>query len=340
MLLPVGLLLSLFLTGCEVFKGAHQSTFDAKGPVAVEQLNLFMLSLWVIGFIFVAVASVLLYAVIRFRWRPGMREEDIPVQTHGNPLLEISLIVVSVLLLVILAIPTVRVAAFSYDVPAYAQDDVLEITATGYQWWWQFEYSDLGVVTSNEMVIPTDRYVRIHVRSADVIHSFWVPKLGGKRDMIPNRSNFLWLKADEEGEYYGQCAEFCGTSHANMLFRVHAYNDARFDEWVAKKLRNSTEPTTELALQGRNLFQSKGCVQCHRIDGAGGLLGPDLSHFGTRGTVAAALLPNDAAGENLALWIRDPERVKPGNLMTAGVKDQNLQEEEIQRLVAYLQSLK
>lgn len=340
---PIGLLASLFLTGCEVFKNAHQTTFDPKGPVAVEQLDLFMWSLWVIAFIFVAVGAVLLYATIRFRRRPGQREEDIPVQTHGNPLLEISLIVASVFLLVILAVPTVRVAAFSYNIPVEAEDDVIEVTATGYQWWWSFEYPDIGVVTANEMVIPVDRYVRINVRAQDVIHSFWVPKLGGKRDMIPNRNNFLWLKGDEVGEYHGQCAEYCGTSHANMLFRVHVVEQEQFDEWVEMKSRPSPEPTGEqnLALEGQNLFRSKGCVQCHNIEGiGGGALGPDLSHFGTRGTIAAALLRNDEEGKNLARWIRDPESVKPGNLMTAGVAQQQFTEDEIERLVAFLQSLK
>ncbi len=340
-LIPLGLLASLFMTGCSVFTDANQSTFDPKGPVALEQLNLFMLSFWLITFIFIAVGAALLYVTVRYRWKPGMREEDIPAQTHGNPLLEISLIVASVILLVILAVPTIRVGSFSYNVPEEAEEDVIEVTAIGYQWWWRFEYPDAGVVTGNELVVPVDAYVRVQLRTEDVIHSFWVPKLFGKRDMVPNRSNNLWFKADEVGVYYGQCAEFCGESHANMLFRVIVMEQEEYDEWLAMKNRPSPEPAQDqqLALQGSNLFRSKGCVQCHTIKGlGGGVLGPDLSHFGTRKTVAAGILENTP--ENVALWIFDPERVKPGNLMTEGVKPQNITEVEAQSLAAYLRSLK
>lgn len=339
-LIPLGLFSSLFLTGCSVFTNANQSTFDPKGPVALEQLNLFMLSFWLITFIFVAVGSVLLYAVIRFRWKPGM--EELPVQTHGHPLVEVSLIVASVLLLVLLAIPTIRVSVFSYNVPEAQEEDVIEVTAIAYQWWWRFEYPNAGAVTANELVIPVGRPIRVQLRSGDVVHSFWVPKLAGKRDMIPNRSNNLWFQADEAGEYYGQCAEFCGTSHANMLFRVIALEESEYEEWLKMKDRPSPapEPDQKYALQGSNLFKTKGCVQCHTIKGGGGsgILGPDLSHFGTRTTVAAGLLDNTP--ENVASWIRNPEFIKPGNLMTDGVMQQNLKEEEIESLTAYLRSLK
>lgn len=339
-LLPLGLLASLFLTGCEVFKNAPQTTFDVKGPVAQAQQELFMLTLWVTAFIFVVVASVLLYAVVRFRRRAGEADKKIPANTHGNPLIEIGLIVGSVILLIIIAVPTYTVGVFSYQVPAEYEENVLEITATGEQWWWRFEYPDLGIVTANEMVIPTNRAVRIHVRSADVVHSFWIPKLGGKRDMIPNRNNFLWVLADEAGEYHGQCAEFCGTSHANMLFRVFAKEEAEFDQWVERHQGPAQAPEAGLALEGRSLFQSKGCVQCHNVTGvaAGGVIGPDLTHFGGRTTIAAALLPK--TDENLTLWLTDPERVKPGNLMAPAIEEQNLTEAEIERLVAFLQSLK
>lgn len=339
-LIPLGLFACLFLTGCELLTNAPQTTFDVKGPVAEAQQNLFMLTIWVTTFILVAVASALFYAVFRFRRRAGEKDKEISAKAHGNPLVEIGLIVASILLLVIIAVPTYTVAVYTYNVPEELEEDVLEVTATGYQWWWRFEYPDLGIVTANELIIPTDRAVRIQVRSQDVVHSFWVPKLGGKRDMVPNRRNNLWLLADEAGEYHGQCVEFCGTSHANMLFRVFAKEEAEFDQWVERHQAPAEKPDADLALEGQNLFQAKGCVQCHNVTGVapGGVLGPDLTHFSDRTTIAAALLPKTE--ENLTLWLSDPEAVKPGNLMAPAVEKQNLTEAEIERLVAFLQSLK
>ncbi len=338
LLLPA-LLACLLLTGCELFTTAPQTTFDVKGPVAAEQQKLFMLTLWVCSFIFVAVASSLGYVVIRFRKRKGESDKEGASEVHGHPLVEVSLIAASILLLVIIAVPTYSVAVFTYQIPEEYQDDVVQVTATGYQWWWHFEYPELGIVTSNELVIPTGRAVNIEVRSQDVVHSFWVPKLGGKRDMVPNRNNNLWLLADEPGEYHGQCAEYCGTSHANMLFRVFAKEPAEFDAWVAATAEPGKDPSAGLALEGKKVFEAKGCRQCHNVTGvaAGGLLGPDLTHFGSRTTIAAAILPKTE--ENLTLWLTDPERVKPGNKMTPGIAPQNLTEAEIERLVAFLQSL-
>lgn len=339
-LLPLSLLATLFLAGCQVFTDAPQTTFDPKGPVAQVQLDIFSLTLWVCAFIFVVVASTLLYAVIRYRRRAGEADKEISAHAHGNPMIEVGLIVGSVLLLVVIAFPTFDAAVFSYDVPEEYGDDILEINAVGHQWWWSFEYPELGVLTANEMVIPVGRPVRVHLRAQDVIHSFWIPKLAGKRDMIPNRNNFLWLLADETGEYHGQCAEFCGTSHANMLFRVFSKEKTDFDQWVAQQRAPGRAPEVAAELTGRNLFQAKGCVQCHNVTevAPGGILGPDLTHFGSRTTIAAAILPKTEA--NLALWLREPERVKPGNLMTSAVMDQNLTESEIQSLVAFLMSLK
>lgn len=339
-LFPLGLIASLFLTGCAVFKDAPQTTFDPRGPVAQVQLDLFNLTLVICTFIFVAVAATLLFVVVRYRRREGEKDKEISPNAHGNPVIEISLIVASVLLLVIIAVPTYDAAVYGYDVPKDLEEEAIDVYAIGYQWWWRFEYPDLGVVTANEMVIPAGRPVRVHLRSRDVIHSFWVPKLAGKRDMVPNRDNFLWLMADEPGEFHGQCAEYCGTSHANMLFRVFAKEASAFDEWVGQQKAPGRAPELELAVTGRDLFRNKGCVQCHNVAqvAPGGVLGPDLTHVGSRTTLAGALLENNK--ENLHRWISDPESVKPGNLMTEAVETQNLTDAEVEALVAFLTSLK
>ena len=219
-----------------------QSTFDPKGPVARSQLDLFYVTLWVTGIIFVIVAAVLTYATLKFRARTdGEEHEEPPEQGHGNPLIELSLIALSVLALVFIAVPTLRSIWFTYEVPDSEQATAYEITATGYQWWFRFEYpkeqidGGANLVAANELVIPAGRAVHVNLRTIDVIHSFWVPKLAGKVDMIPNRGNHLWLKADEPGYFWGQCAEFCGESHAVMRFRVIALGEKEFADWLVEQ---------------------------------------------------------------------------------------------------------
>jgi len=241
----------IFLTGCtwlhQVFSlSGPQSTMVTAGPVAKVQWDLFMITVWVTTFIFVVVGAVLAYAQIRFRARSEADEKsEPPAQGHGNPLIEIGLIVASVGLLVIIAIPTVRDIWYTHDVPEAEKGNALDVTATGYQWWFKFEYptelvklpagGEAPLVTGNELVVPAGRPIRVHLRTVDVIHSFWIPKLAGKVDMMPNRPNFLWFKADRPGYYYGQCAEYCGESHAIMKFRVIALDQADYDQWLTKQ---------------------------------------------------------------------------------------------------------
>lgn len=228
------------LTGC--WLDGPQSTFDIKGPVARAQLDLFMVTVYVTAFIFVAVGAVLAYATLRFKARSTADERaEPPPQGHGNFLVEMSLVSASVLCLIIIAFPTLKNIWFTYDVPEGQKANAYEITATGYQWWFKFEYPNEQIngvgplVTGNELVIPAGRPVRVNLRTVDVIHSFWVPKLAGKVDMIPNRANHLWLQADEPGYFYGQCAEFCGDSHAIMRFRVIALPAQEFAAWLANQ---------------------------------------------------------------------------------------------------------
>ena len=241
------------LTGCDLnfwtMKG-HQSTIDVDGPVAKAQLHVFYVTCWVTLVIFLIVGSVLAYAILKFRARTDADEHaEPPEQGHGNPFIELGLIGASVLALVIIAIPTIEAIGYTYDVPAEDKATAYEINATAYQWWFKFEYPAEQIagagplVAANEMVIPAGRAVHINLRAMDVIHSCWVPKLAGKVDMIPNRGNFLWLKAEAPGYYWGQCAEYCGDSHAVMRFRVIALGPRDFNEWVNRQ----TGPAREVA---------------------------------------------------------------------------------------------
>ncbi len=216
-----------------------QSTFQVEGPVARDQLQLFYITCYVTFAIFIIVGAILAYATLKF-WAHSDADEhaEPPPQGHGNPLVEVGLIGAAVLALVVIAIPTLKGIWYTYDVPAESKADAYEVVATGYQWWFKFEYpkeqiAGAGPLTcANELVIPAGRPVRIALRSMDVMHSFWVPKLAGKVDMIPNRANFIWLKAEHPGYFWGQCAEFCGESHAVMRFRVVALGPQEFRDWV------------------------------------------------------------------------------------------------------------
>jgi cytochrome c oxidase subunit 2 len=395
---------TLLLAGCDFNfwkMDGPQSTLNVAGPVARSQLELFYVTCWVTFGIFAIVAAVLAYATIRFRERKGDDENaELPEQSHGNPVIEISLIGASVLALVIIAIPTLKAIWFTYDVPEAKKGDAYTVNAIGYQWWFRFEYpneqiKDVGpLVTSNELVIPAGRPVHINLRTMDVIHSFWIPKLAGKVDMIPNRGNHLWLEADKAGYYWGQCAEFCGDSHAVMRFRVIALGPKEFNEWLGQQMAPAREvkpaageaaeakpqfasyrqdwkrnekgwsdqfdldplnawrahqfpdknEDPALIAKGRALFQSKTCFTCHVVRGAmvgGSAAYPDLTHIGSRTTIAAGVLQNNP--EQLARWISHPNEVKPGNKMYANGYIPNhieLSHDDVAALVAFLESLK
>jgi cytochrome c oxidase subunit 2 len=251
-----------FLSGCnkltEIFSlSGPQSTVHVSGPVAQSQQNLFMVTVYVTTFIFIVVGSVLAYAQIKFRAKSEADEHaEPPPETHGNPFVEIGLIAASVALLVVIAIPTLQGIWFTHDVPEEEKGNAIDITATGYQWWFKFEYpseivkqanngGEAPLVTANELVVPAGYPIRVQLRTLDVIHSFWVPKLAGKVDMIPNRPNFLWFKADKPGYFYGQCAEYCGESHAIMRFRIIAVPPAEYARW----LENQKQPARTVTAQ-------------------------------------------------------------------------------------------
>ena len=252
----------LLLNGCskvhQVFSlSGPQSTMVTAGPVAERQWDLFMITVYVCTFIFIVVGAVLAYAQIKFRARSEADEHAAPPAEagHGNPFVEIGLIAGSVALLVIIAIPTVRDIWYTHDVPDDEKAGAMDVTATGYQWWFKFDYpsemvklpsgGEAPLSTGNELVVPAGVPVRVQLRTVDVIHSFWIPKLAGKVDMMPNRANFLWFKADKPGYYYGQCAEYCGESHAIMKFRVIALSAADYVKWLDNQKASARTVTAQ-----------------------------------------------------------------------------------------------
>ena len=281
---------------------------------------------WTIG-IFVVVEAVFVFALVKFRSRSD--DPDVPDQVHGHTLVEIGWTLAPAVVLFFIAIPTIKAIFVTQGDPP--QRDPIEITVTGHQWWWEFEYPDLGVATANELHVPEGRTVRLTLVSDDVIHSFWAPRLGGKRDLNPGVENTLWFTPDSAGVYEGQCAELCGTSHANMRFRVFVDEPDDFEAWVESQ-RQIAEPDSA----GFHAFLTNGCAACHAIDGtpAQGQLGPNLTHFGSRTTLASAMRPNTS--EHLAGWLRTPDSVKPGALMP----DLNLSGEQLDTLVTFLEGLK
>jgi cytochrome c oxidase subunit 2 len=251
----------LILSGCklaDVFNlSGNQSTMVTSGPVAKAQWDLFMVTVYVCTFIFIVVGAVLAYTQIKFRAKSEADEHaEVPAEAgHGNPFVEIGLIAASVALLVIIAIPTLRDIWYTHDVPEDEKANAMEVTATGYQWWFKFEYpsemvklpsgGETPLVTGNELVVPAGTPIRVQLRTIDVIHSFWIPKLAGKVDMMPNRGNFLWFKADKPGYYYGQCAEYCGESHAIMRFRVIALKPSDYAKWLENQKQPARTVTAE-----------------------------------------------------------------------------------------------
>lgn len=221
------------------------------------------------------------------------------------------------------------------DLNNIRQEEYLLIEVVGHQWWWEINYPHQQFSTANEIHIPVGEPVQFRLNSADVIHSFWVPELHGKLDLIPGRTNTLWLQADEPGQYWGLCAEFCGIQHAKMLLVVVAEPRAAFDEWMTAQRATAVSPATSLTEQGRTVFMETGCAECHTIRGtqALGTLGPDLTHFADRLTLGAGIALNTRG--NLSAWVVDPHDMKEANLMPATT----LTDDELTALLAYLESL-
>jgi cytochrome c oxidase subunit 2 len=287
------------------------------------------------GAIFIVVCGLLIYTLVRFR---RIRDDGAePPQVYGSNQVELAWTVVPMLIVVVLFLATARVITRVQR--AGRPDDAIQVVAIGHQFWWEYRYPGLNVVTANELHVPLSEPEHptptfITLLSADTDHSFWVPRLAGKTDLIPNRTNSMWLEPTQTGLYFGQCAQYCGTQHAKMLIRVYVDTRAAFDRWIAEQGRPQREDDS--VASGRHIFQTTSCINCHTIDGtpATGRFGPDLTHLMSRDTIASGVADNTP--ENLRRWIRNPDDIKPGSRMPA----MNLNAKELDAVTAYLASLR
>ena len=286
--------------------------------------------------IFVVVFSLLVYALIKFRKKAGDGEGE-PAQVYGSTQIEMAWTIIPILIVVVLFLATARTIHTVQDAPKPAS--ALEVTVVGHQFWWEFRYPALGVVTANEMHIPVSDPAHptptfMTLLSADTDHSFWIPQLAGKTDLIPNRINQMWVDPHFTGIYLGQCAQYCGTQHAKMLLQVSVDSHEDFDSWAQAQKQPASADNKEIA--GKRVFETTACVNCHAIGGtsAVGRFGPDLTHLMSRVTLAAGAAPNTP--ENLRLWIQKPDAIKPGSLMPA----MKLSDEDLDALVRYLETLR
>lgn len=308
-------------------------------PASTPADAIFGLSTLVIGvtlLIFVCVWALLIYAVIKFRKRPGDDGSE-PAQVYASNQVEIAWTVIPILIVVVLFLASARVITGIQN--ADRQADSVQVVAVGHQFWWEYRYPALGVVTANELHVPVSDPAQptptfITLLSADTDHSFWIPRLGGKTDLIPNRVNSTWIDPYKTGLYLGQCAQYCGTQHAKMLLRVYVDSRDGFDRWV----RQQREPAPEQSqvVEGQRVFQSTACINCHAVSGtvATGRFGPDLTHLMSRDTIGSGIVPNTV--ENLRAWIQNPESLKPGSRMPS----MQLTDRELDAVTAYLATLR
>ncbi len=316
--------------------GGPTSIFSPQATPAHDIYGLSVFVLLITLVIFLVVAGLLLYAVVRFRHRPGETDME-PTQLYGSRQIEVAWTVVPILIIVVLFLSTARIISLTERTPKPA--DALDVVVIGHQFWWEYRYPKLGIVTANELHIPVSdpkapKPTYMTMSSADVDHSWWVPTLAGKMDLIPNKVNVMWIDPPRPGVYLGQCAQYCGVEHAKMLIRVYADTPAEFEKWVANQQRPAViDPAVA---EGKRIFEQTACVNCHTISGtaAQGRFGPDLTHLASRDTIASGSVKNTPG--NLRQWIDDPDAMKPGCLMPK----MNLNEHELDAITAYMASLR
>ncbi|HWV58874.1 MAG TPA: cytochrome c oxidase subunit II [Longimicrobiales bacterium] len=335
------------LTACGEYP---QTTFSPVSDFGEEVNQLFWWVFWWTMGILVVVQVLLIYILFRYRGRPGAPK---PKPVYGHTGLEIVWTLIPALIIVFIAVPTIR-SVFATQAPA--PPNALTVEVIGRQFWWEFRYPELnGLVTANQLHVPVDRPIELRMRSTDVIHSFWIPRLGGKRDVAPAprridpqdlRTTRIVFTPSETGEFLGECAEFCGQSHAFMRMLAVVMPQQDFAAW-AQSMTTSPEPAPgSLEAQGRDIFMSSTCIACHAINGtnAVGQLGPNLTGFGNRWAVGAGALPNTR--ENVVAWIKNPAAIKPGARMPGtqteggGIPPTGLTDEQVEAVAAYLLSLR
>jgi cytochrome c oxidase subunit 2 len=320
--------LTLLLSACDPagpqsFWGRPESDF------ARLLQDLFSQIVVLAAIVFVVVEAVLFIAVFRYR----RRSTDLPSQTHGNSTVEIVWTIAPAVVLVFVALPTVRAIFQSYHPQ---KEGTVQVKAIGHQWWWEFQYPQLGITTANEIHFPAGQPATIEIESADIIHGFWVPNLGGKRDAIPTRINELWWTPDSPGLYFGQCTQLCGTSHANMRLRAIVHEPGEWESWVSSMKAGNPPPTGGNVQRGYQLVSTGACIGCHTIQGTPlqGKVGPSLTNYGQRTSLGSAMYDNTK--ENLVRWLVNPQEAKPGNKMP----NLGLSDEDASAIADYLLSLR
>lgn len=335
----------LFLTLCFSIALASsaapgpQATPSINAPTSTPAQEIRSLSIFVLtitGGIFVVVAGLLSYAIIKYRAKNEVAETE-PAQIYGSTQIELAWTVIPVLIVIVLFLTTARLIFAIQDAPE--PQSALDVTVVGHQFWWEFRYPKLGIITANELHVPLSserdpQPTFLTLLSADVDHSFWVPQLAGKTDLIPNHPNATWINPLRPGLYVGQCAQFCGAQHALMLLRVYVDTPDQFSAWVKNQLQPGVQDPQVAA--GRQIFETQACINCHAIQGtvATGRFGPDLTHLMSRETLAAGAAANNP--QNLREWIQDPGKFKSGCLMPA----MQLSDEQIDQLTQYLLTLR
>ncbi len=305
------------------------STLDPHSPSMLETNKLFDFILVMAGMVFVLVEGALILTVLRFRNRPASEA----VQLHGNTKLEIAWTAVPGVILAVLLGFTLRSMAV---IRAPVTGDSIKVVAIGHQWWWEFQYPELGIITANQLVVPVGTVVEVELHSKDVQHGFWVPQLFGKMDAIPAHTNRMHFTVDSAGEYGGQCTQFCGEEHAQMRFSVVGVSAAEFQAWAANQQQPASAPSGDAATRGQKAFMSGACVSCHTIGGtsAAGKIGPNLTHLASRNFIAGGVLY--LTEDNLKLWIQNPQAIKLGAIMP----NLGLAPDTVSDMAAYLSTLK